>query len=284
MATLQDYKRGFEKHLRLRNLAENTIDCYTVILTQFICYFKKDPRAITPNMIGDYLLSLKSTRYKRQTWYCLANFYACILNEPNWLATVPKPKQEKVIVETMNHAEVSRLIGSIQNIKHRSIITLIYACALRIGESVNIKIAHIDGVRLQLHIREAKGAKDRIVPIPLETLNLLREYFKQYKPKEYLFNGQNCLQYDVRSIQQIFHRAKRASGIRKKVTVHSLRHSRATELLRQGVDATLIQKFLGHSNIKTTQEFYLHTNINDLAMAIGRADLQLNFSQKQIAA
>ena len=94
----------------------------------------------------------------------------------------------------------------------------------------------------------------------------------------------NSLQYDVRSIQQVFHRAKNAAGIRKKVTVHSLRHSRATELLRNGVDATLIQKFLGHSNIKTTQDFYLHTNINDIQMAIGRADFQLNFSQKQIAA
>jgi integrase/recombinase XerD len=284
MATLQDYRRAFEKHLKLQNCAKSTIDCYDGILNQFICFFKKDPRAINASMIGDYLLTLKSTRYKRQTWYTLASFYKNILNEPQWLASIPIPKQEKVIVETMNHNEVSRLIATIQNIKHRSIITLIYACALRIGESVNIKIAHIDGQRLQLHIRAAKGAKDRIVPIPVETLNLLREYFKQYKPNEYLFNGQNLLQYDVRSIQQIFHKAKRAAGIRKKVTVHSLRHSRATELLRQGVDATLIQKFLGHSNIKTTQEYYLHTNINDLAMAINRADILLINQQKLIAA
>ena len=283
MATLQDYRRAFEKHMRLRNLAQNTIDCYDGILTQFICYFKKDPRAITASMIGDYLLSLKSTRYKRQTWYTLAAFYASVLNEPQWLVSIPKPKQEKVIVETLNYDEVSRMIGTIENIKHRSIITLIYACALRISEAVNIKIEHIDGTRLQLHIRASKGAKDRIVPIPLETLNLLREYFKQYKPKEYLFNGQNCVQYDVRSIQAIFHRAKRAAGIRKKISVHTLRHSRATELLRQGVDATLIQKFLGHSSIKTTQEYYLHTNINDLAMAIGRADILLT-NQKLIAA
>jgi site-specific recombinase XerD len=283
MATLQDYRRRFEKYLLLKNNAQNTIDCYVGIVTQFICHFKKDPRAINQSMIGDYLLQLKSTRYKRQTWYCLANFYANVLNEPNWMNGIPLPKQEKTIPETLNHVEILKMVATIQNLKHRSIITLIYACGLRISESVGLRIADIDGTRLQIHIRQSKVAKDRIIPIPLETLNLLRQYFSEYRPKEYLFNGQNSLQYDVRSIQQIFHRAKRAAGIRKKISVHTLRHSRANELLRQGVDATLIQKFLGHSSIKTTQEYYLHTNINDLAMAIGRADILLT-NQKLIAA
>ncbi len=276
--TIQDYSREFERQLKLRNNANSTIDTYIGIMRQFLLFYKKDPRAITVRMIEDYLLTLKSTAYKKQTIYTLQNFYANVLGMNDYLSSIPIPKKEKFIPEILNVNEVHNLIQSISNLKQRAVIQLIYSCALRIGEVVNIRVKDIDGQRMQLAIRQAKGAKDRLVPIPEDTLNLIREYYKQYRPKEYLFEGQCSPQYDVRSIQQVFYRAKDKAGIRKKVSVHSLRHSRATHLVDNGVDMSMIQKFLGHSQIKTTVDFYLHTSIVSMQNIFARVDSSMQQS------
>lgn len=270
--TITQYNTEFERQLKLRNNAASTIDTYTSILKMFLSTIYKDPRSITVRMVEDYLLSLKSTKYKRQTFYCLQNFYKCVLNMPGYIDSIPVPKQEKFVPNTLNIQEVHRLINSIPNLKQRACIQLLYACGLRLGEVVNIKVADIDGARLQLHIRQAKGAKDRIVPIPEETLTMLRQYYSQYKPEVFLFGGQTGGKYDERSVQQVFHRAKEKAGIKKHVTCHSLRHSRATHLVDNGVDMSLIQKFLGHSNIKTTVDFYLHTSIQTMQNIFAKAD------------
>ena len=218
MATILDYSRKFEKFLKLRNNASSTIDVYTGLLRSMLSYFKKDPISITPDMIGDWILTFKSPKTKRQAWYTIANFYGNVMG-------------------------------------------------------------------LQVHIKMSKGAKDRVIPIPQDTLNVLREYYQAYKPKEFLFNGDsNHSQYSERSIQQVFHLAKHAAGIYKHVTVHSLRHSRATHLLCNGMDSALIMRFLGHSNIKTTNNFYLHTKVDDLGLAMLRADVLILNHSKQLAA
>jgi len=274
--TINQYAAEFERQLKLRNNSASTITTYTGILKVFLSKVYKDPRSITPRMVEDYLLKeVPSTKYKRQTIYTLRHFYASVIKMPGHLDTIPIPKQEKFIPNILNVQEVHRLVQSIPNLKQRACIQLIYACALRIGEVVNIKVADIDGPRLQLKVRQAKGAKDRLVPVPLETMNLLREYYRQYKPDNYLFKGQIHAQYDVRSIQQVFHRAKAKAGIKKAVTVHSLRHSRATHLVDNGVDMSLIQKFLGHANIKTTVDFYLHTSIQTMQNLFAGADMRI---------
>ena len=263
--TITQYSKEFERQLRLRNNSASTIATYTSILKQTLSVIRKDPRSITSRMVEDYLLTLKSTKYKRQTIYTLRHFYYSVMDMPCHLDSLPIPKQEKFVPNILNVPEVYRLINSIPNIKQRACIQLIYACGLRIGEATAIKVADIDGPQMQLHIRQAKGAKDRIVPIPAETLAMLRQYYKEYKPDNYLFAGMGGHgKYDERSIQQVFHRAKDKAGIKKKVTVHSLRHSRATHLVDNGADMSLIQKFLGHANIKTTVDFYLHTSINTM--------------------
>lgn len=273
--TINQYSHEFERQLKLRNNSASTIATYTGILKQFLGKLHKDPRSITMRMVEDYLLTLNSTKYKRQTIYTLRHFYASVINLPGHLDSVPIPKQEKFVPNTLNVQEVHRLINCIDNLKQRACIQLIYACGLRIGEAVNIKLADVDGQRLQLHIRQAKGGKDRIVPIPAETMTMLREYYKKYKPDNYLFKGQIHSQYDVRSIQQVFYRAKTKAGIKKQVTVHSLRHSRATHLVDNGVDMSLIQKFLGHANIKTTVDFYLHTSIQTMQNIFAGADARI---------
>jgi integrase/recombinase XerD len=275
--TITQYSNEFERALRLRNNSHSTITTYTSILKTFLGKIKKDPSVITPRMVEDYLLTLTSTKYKRQCIYTLRHFYFSVMNMPGYLDIIPIPKQEKYVPNILNVQEVHRLVNSISNLKQRACIQLIYACALRIGESVNIKVADVDGHKLQLHIRQAKGAKDRIVPIPAETLAMLRDYYKKYKPDIYLFAGQGGAgKYDERSIQQVFHKAKAKAGIKKQVTVHTLRHSRATHLVDNGVDMSMIQKFLGHANIKTTTDFYLHTSITTMQNIFAGADEKIN--------
>lgn len=272
MATLRFYLSEFERQLRLRNLALNTIDTYSNCVKMCIAKIYKDPSVISQQDVENYLLTLNSTKYKLQTIYAMQKFYKCVMKMPNHLKDLPAPKQEKYIPNTLNAQEVYRIVNSIQNLKHRAIIQLIYACGLRIGEVVNIKITDIDGVKMQLHIRQSKGAKDRIVPIPAQTLNMLRMYYKEYKPKNYLFDGQQSEKYSERSIQQIFKSACKTARIYKKVTVHSLRHSRATHLVDNGIDMSMIQKFLGHAHIKTTVDFYLHTSITTMQNLFAHAD------------
>lgn len=277
--TINQYSNEFERQLRLRNNSESTIATYTSILKTFLSKVLKDPRSITVRMVEDYLLTLKTTKYKRQCIYTLRHFYFSVMNMPGYLDSIPIPKQEKYVPNILNVQEVHRLVNSIDNLKQRACIQLIYACALRIGEAVAIKVADVDGPQLQLHVRQAKGAKDRIVPIPAETLTMLREYYKKYKPDNYLFAGQGGYgKYDERSIQQVFHRAKAKAGIKKQVTVHSLRHSRATHLVDNGVDMSMIQKFLGHANIKTTTDFYLHTSISTMQNIFAGADAKISVS------
>lgn len=274
--TITQYSNEFERKLRLRNNSAGTITTYTSILKQVLNKLQKDPRSITPRMVVDYLLTLNSTKYKRQTIYALRNFYYSVMEMPGHLDCVPIPKQEKFVPNILNVQEVYRMVNSITNLKQRACIQLIYACGLRIGEAVAVKVPDIDGPQMQLHIRQAKGAKDRIVPIPAETLAMLRQYYKAYKPDNYLFAGQGGTgRYDERSIQQVFHRAKAKAGIKKKVTVHSLRHSRATHLVDNGVDMSIIQKFLGHANIKTTTDFYLHTSIQTMQNIFASVDTKI---------
>lgn len=287
MPSTKYYLSEFERQLRLQNVAKSTIDTYCGAVKLCILKIFKDPRAITQREVEDYLLTLKSSKYKAQSLYALRKFYTCVLKMPTHLQAVPVPKQEKFIPNTLNTQEVQRIIAAIPNLKHRAIIQTIYTCGLRISEATAIKITDIDGERKQLHIRQSKGAKDRIVPIPEQTLTMLRYYYREYKPTTYLFAGQIHSRYSERSIQQIFKAACQAAGIKKKVTVHSLRHSRATHLVDNGIDMSIIQKFLGHANIKTTVDFYLHTSIATMQNLFAHADartlqIQPSFFQNQL--
>jgi len=153
--------------------------------------------------------------------------------------------------------EIRKIINSITNLKHRAIISTIYSCGLRISEAVNLKINDIDSSAMTVKIVNAKGRNDRIVMLSEKLLSLLREYFKEYKPKAYLFEGQKGEKYSSRSIQQIFNNAVKKVGIKKKVTVHSLRHSFASHLLDNGTDIRFIQELLGHKHLSTTQIYTL---------------------------
>lgn len=168
-------------------------------------------------------------------------------------------RKERKMPDVLSIEEIKLVIQSIENLKHRTIISLIYSYGLRISECVKIKIRDIDSTRMMIKVLQSKGNKDRYVPLSNKMLILLREYYKEYKPKEYLFEGQIEKFYSVRSIQSILKSAISKTKIKKKISVHSLRHSYATHLLEQGTDISLIQKLLGHKDIKTT---LLYTQIS----------------------
>lgn len=155
---------------------------------------------------------------------------------------------------------MKRLFDHTPNLKHNTMLRLCYGMGLRVSELVALKVKDIDGANMQVHLRRAKGKKDRYVPLPTSILEQLRTYFKEYRPKEHLFEGQYGGAYTARSAQAVFKQALKRAGINKDIGIHSLRHSYATHLLEAGTDIAFIQKLLGHANIKTTLLYAEVTN------------------------
>jgi len=165
-----------------------------------------------------------------------------------------RPKSEKKLPKVIDGEFIKTQLSKIENIKHKALLTITYSVGLRVSEVVNLKIEDIDPKRMIIHIKNAKGRKDRIVPLSQKVLELLRNYFTQYKPKEYLFNGQTSLKYSPNSCNKI---VKKYLG--ENYHIHQLRHSCFTNMLESGVDIRIIQKIAGHSNVKTT-EIYTHVS------------------------
>lgn len=165
-----------------------------------------------------------------------------------------RPKSEKKLPRVIDGDFIKEKLSKIENLKHKAILSLAYSVGLRVSEITNLKIEDIDSKRMIIHIKNAKGKKDRIVPLSQNILLLLREYYKQHKPKEYLFNGQNSNQYSIQSCQKLY-----KLYIDNNSSIHTLRHSSFTNLLESGLDIRIIQKLAGHNSSKTT-EIYTHVS------------------------
>jgi site-specific recombinase XerD len=191
-------------------------------------------------------------------------YYEQVLHKEKMFFDIPRPKKPEILPKVISKERIADLINSIENVKHKTIIMLTYACGLRVSEVVSLKIKHIDGQRKTISIERAKGKKDRVVSLNPNMLIMLREYYRQYQPKDYLFEGQFENEHlSARSMQQVMQNAKRKAGIIQDGSMHMLRHSFATHLLDKGIDVVFIQKLLGHNNIKTTLR-YLHVTNKDL--------------------
>ena len=203
-----------------------------------------------------YLNSYKFTSVSQQNQVinAIRFLYKFGLNKKYDKVSFKRPKSEKKLPKVIDGEFIKSQLSKIENIKHRAILTLTFSVGLRVSEIVNLKIEDIDSKRMLIHIKNAKGRKDRIVPLSPNVLNLLREYFIQYKPKEYLFNGQFTNKYSIGSCQQLYKKYIDPTG-----HIHTLRHSCFTNLLENGTDLRVIQKIAGHSNVKTT-EIYTHVS------------------------
>jgi site-specific recombinase XerD len=191
-------------------------------------------------------------------------YYEQVLGKERFFWEIPRPKKREILPKVISKERIADLINSIENVKHRTIIMLTYACGLRVSEVVSLKVKHIDGKRRTIFIEKGKGKKDRVLSLNPNMLIMLREYYKQYQPKDYLFEGQFENEHlSERSMQQVIQKAKLKAGIKQDGSMHMLRHSFATHLLDKGIDVVFIQKLLGHNNIKTTLR-YLHVTNKDL--------------------
>ena len=172
---------------------------------------------------------------------------------------LPRPRSEKKLPNVLSKEEVRRILDAPQNLKHRVMLSLLYACGLRRSELLNLKLTDLQSDRGLVLIRQSKGKKDRFVPLSPKLLASLREYYMRYRPKLYLFEGQNGGQYSEKSIQLVLKQALTKAGIVKPATLHWLRHSYATHLLESGTDLRYIQELPGHNSSRTT-EIYTHVS------------------------
>ena len=251
--------------LKLRELrySEKTLKTYKSLFEEFINYYPtQDIDKIDEQKIiafCQYLVIDRkvSASYQNQAINAIKFYYERVLGGQRKFYFLERPNKEKALPTVLNVDEITSILKGITNLKHKAILTLIYSAGLRISEATNLKIKDIDSKRMQIRIEQSKGKKDRYTLLSVKTLALLRTYFKEYKPTEYLFEGQDGGQYSARSIQTFFQEICEKVGILKKVSVHTLRHSFATHLLENGTDLRYIQVLLGHESSKTT-EIYTH--------------------------
>lgn len=239
------------------NYSKRTIEVYCHYIDKFLKHYSDiSPTKLTSSAFQKYLDNFKftSTSQQNQVINAIRFLYEKVLDRKYSKICFERPRKEKHLPQIIDSEHVLSSISKIQNLKHKAILTLAYSVGLRVSEVINLKIEDIDSKRMIITIRQAKGNKDRIVPLSQNVLILFRDYYKQYRPKEYLFNGQFSLQYSSESCNKL---VKHYLG--KQYHFHQLRHSCFTSLLEKGTDLRIIQKLAGHSSSSTT-EIYTHVS------------------------
>ena len=266
---MKTYILNYQNYLKICGLAPRTIAIYTSIVVKYL-KLNPDPEIVEKSQIIQFIVNRGAARTMKQSLAALNHFYKGVLNS-DVILTIPKPKDTYYVPNILSEIEMCIVIDTIKNLKHEAIIQLIYSCALRVSEAINLKVTDISKTKNVIKIVNGKGGKTAYVPIPEETKNLLREYYLKYKPTNYLFQGQKTEKYSASSIRKVLNKAVKAAKIKKHIRVHDLRHSRATHLLENGVDIKFIKKLLRHKKIETTER-YLHLTTNSLEKAITKAD------------
>ncbi len=261
---------NFVKWLRSKRYSESTIKTYVDAIRVFLKFFsEKALYDIENNDIiifnNEYILKNKlSASYQNQMVNAVKLFFQTVQNRKLNIEQIHRPKKPKTLPNVLSKEEIKVILEAHGNIKHRAMLSLIYACGLRRSELLNLKPTDIDSKRGILLIKQAKGKKDRIAPISEKIIELLRQYYKAYKPTVWLFEGQQKgEQYTAESLQSVLKQALQKSNINKPVSLHWLRHSYATHLLERGTDLRYIQELLGHKSSKTT-EIYTHVSTKSL--------------------
>lgn len=256
-------REQFKRDLELKGLSPKTQQSYLKQVVAFSKYYHKSPEILGTEEIKDYLHYLIAERnlsksYINQAYSGLKLLYETTLNRTWDMKTIPRAKKEQKLPQVLSQKEVRAILVAVRNLKHKAILATIYAAGLRVGEVVNLKISDIDSVNMQIRVRQGKGSKDRLTLLSEWNLKILREYFKYFRPIDWLFPGEDKDKpLTTRSVERVMDKAAQKAGITKPVTVHTLRHSFATHLLESGVDIYYIQRLLGHTNIKSTS-IYLH--------------------------
>lgn len=268
----------FKSWMRSRRYSESTVNTYSEALIIFLRFYseKKLEEICNDDLINfnnEYILKNGlSASYQNQMVNSIKLFFQTVQNRKMEIELIHRPKKSKTLPNVLSKEEVKSILNALGNLKHKAMLSLIYSCGLRRGELLNLKLTDIDSKRNLVIIRNAKGKKDRIVPLSPKILELLREYFLSFKPKNWLFEGQDKnSQYDERSLANVMKQALTKCKITKPASLHWLRHSFATHLLENGTDLRYIQELLGHSSSKTT-EIYTHVSNKSIQNIISPFD------------
>jgi len=266
----EEFLESFQMYLEQRRYSANTVKTYCQVIQKFLSWTGKPISEISQDdlmrfnhkrIIGQKL----SGSYQNQLINAVKLFFERMEHRKMEIESIERPFKERKLPNVLSKTEVKCILSSIRNLKHRMMLVTIYACGLRCGELLNLHLSDVDSKRNFLIIRQAKGKKDRYVPITTKLIEELREYFKMYKPKTWLFEGQRIGEpYSARSLQLVLKEALVQARINKPVTLHWLRHSFATHLLESGTDLRYIQSLLGHNSPKTTM-IYTHVSEQSLS-------------------
>jgi len=260
----------FTQWLISKRYSPSTIKTYTEALKSFLVFYReKSICEITNEDViiynNDYIIKNNlSASYQNQIVNAIKLFFKTVQDRSIEIEKIHRPGRAKVLPNVLSKEEVKAILEAHSNIKHKTMLSLIYSCGLRCGELLALQPIHIDSKRNIVLLKNAKGKKDRITPLSPKILEMLREYYKTYKPITYLFEGQTPGEsYSEKSLQSVLKQALEKVKITKPVTLHWLRHSYATHLLESGTDLRYIQELLGHNSSKTT-EIYTHVSTKSI--------------------
>lgn len=267
----KDSFKRFSQLLQLKQYSANTINTYVGLLNAFNTFLgdsiemERMEHPYLLRKISEHILQKNYVYTTKKQFLSAVKLYLREMYkiEADFDTIYPR-KPQRVLPVILSKEEVSLIINKTTNEKHKAMLLLMYSTGMRSGELIDLKISNIDGNRNCFFIQQAKGRKDRIVPFPETLKEYLREYYKKYKPKTFLFEGQRGGKYTAGSLRAVFNKACKKAKITKHVTPHSLRHAYATHLLETGTNLKLIQELLGHNTIKTTLLYTQVSTINIL--------------------
>ena len=267
-----------KRDLELKNYSPKTRACYLVSVKGFALHFHRSPAELADQEIREYLHYLihekkVSQSVISQAYSALKFLYETTLKK-DWNGfRIPRAKMGKKLPVVLSLEEIQAILSATRNLKHRALLMTIYSAGLRVSEVVHLKVSDIDSQRMVIRVQQGKGEKDRYALLAKRTLEVLREYWRAYRPEDWLFPGQPAKgSLSISSVQKIFEKVLDQTGIKKHATVHTLRHSFATHLLEVGTDLYHIQRLLGHTTPKTTA-IYLHLSRKDLGGVTSPIDL-----------
>ena len=270
-------RQRFIDDLRLRNYARRTIDSYVSQVAAFARHFGRSPEQLGADDVRAYQLHLLQRRVSWSTFnqaVCALRFlYRTTLARPEQLPMIPYGKRPKTLPSVLSPDEVLRLLDAATPPRDRVLLQVAYGCGLRLNELLHLRVTDIDSARMVIHVRQGKGAKDRLVPLSLRLLQELRAYWRVCRPRTWLFPGHKADgTMPGSNIQRRFGRLVKQVVLNKHCSIHTLRHSYATHLLEAGVDVLTLKALLGHSSLQTTAR-YLHVSTQRLQQTPSLLDL-----------
>lgn len=255
---MTEMRRRMEEELKLRGCSPRTHEAYVFWVRRFAEHYHRSPEHMGTREVRAFLVHLLETRKLSrsslvQAFCALKFFYVHVLHRPFELEDLCLPKGKRKLPVVLSEPEVKRLLNAAEDLREQTILMTLYSAGLRLSELLNLEVRDIDSTKMQIRVRQGKGAKDRNVVLSQTLLSGLRIYFRQYRPESWLFYGptpQKGLQ--ERFVQRMVRRLSQKAGLRPGVTTHTLRHSFATHLLEHGTELVYIQELLGHRSLKTT--------------------------------